>query len=151
MHIRNSTTSGAKRTAVPPYMLSLELDLSRTPPLPSLAGTGNKTLITESYDRMYHHLLLHLRDEGKSKGVVLTGQPGVGASPRPDFTPHDNSLAHLFYMEGYLSLVHACTVGFSPPGHALVWQPRNPPLLPWSSGFSTDSFRLRQSSSAHTG
>ena len=48
----------------------------------AISPSGMPILITEAYDKMYQRLL-YLRefDEyGKDKGVVITGQPGVGAS-----------------------------------------------------------------------
>ena len=49
--------------------------------------SGDRILVTKSYENMCRHLLyLHKDDKGTDKGAVLTGQPGVGASLRPD--PH---------------------------------------------------------------
>jgi len=49
---------------------------------PTISPAGKPILITESYDNMFRRLL-SLRDkdltEGGSKGVVITGQPGIGA------------------------------------------------------------------------
>ena len=49
---------------------------------PSLSPAGKPILITEAYDKMFRRLL-SLRDKdlkgGGSKGVVITGQPGIGA------------------------------------------------------------------------
>jgi len=43
--------------------------------------TGNKILVTRAYEDM-HHRLLRLRgnDKGRTQGVVITGQPGIGGS-----------------------------------------------------------------------
>ena len=42
-------------------------------------------LVTESYDKMFHRLLLLRRTPVPStEGVVITGQPGIGASTRLD-------------------------------------------------------------------
>ena len=49
--------------------------------------SGNQILITKAYDDMFHRLLgLRRRDTGRNKGAIITGQPGVGVSPRSD--PH---------------------------------------------------------------
>jgi len=48
----------------------------------------NRILVTKSYDDTFHRLLnLRQRDRGKRRGVVLTGQPGTGASLWPPY-PH---------------------------------------------------------------
>jgi hypothetical protein len=41
----------------------------------------NQILITKSYDEIFHYLLLlRQKDMGDTRGAVLTGQPGAGAS-----------------------------------------------------------------------
>ena len=49
------------------------------------SSAGSKILVTGSYNDIFHYILLlrQLHPEVR-KGVVLTGQPGVGASPQPD-------------------------------------------------------------------
>ena len=43
--------------------------------------SGDQILVTNSYNDMFYCLLcLRENDKGPTKGVVLTGQPGVGAS-----------------------------------------------------------------------
>ena len=53
---------------------------------PFLSGPlRKKILITESYDKMFHRLLLLRRTPlPPTRGVVITGQPGIGASTRLD-------------------------------------------------------------------
>ena len=66
-----------------PYPLSLGTDGSdgQFLPIPIPTKPGSPILVTESYEKMFHHLLL-LRegDSGDSKGAVIIGQPGIGAS-----------------------------------------------------------------------
>jgi len=41
----------------------------------------NRILVTKSYDDMFHRISdLRKNDKGRHRGVVLTGQPGIGAS-----------------------------------------------------------------------
>jgi len=67
-----------------PYKLSLEIDRTGNPPvvpLPLPTESGSRIIVTESYEKMFHHLLLiRTRDLGNRKGAVITGQPGIGAS-----------------------------------------------------------------------
>jgi hypothetical protein len=71
-----------------PYKLSLGADeqgesLLPFHPSPTL---GNTILVTKSYDDLFHRTLcLRKNDVGHSKGVVFTGQPGIGTplSPNP--------------------------------------------------------------------
>jgi len=51
------------------------------PPFRPNDTSGARILITKSYNDVFHRLL-HLRqkDFGASRGAVLTGQPGTGAS-----------------------------------------------------------------------
>lgn len=68
-----------------PYKLELGVDDLGRSLLPfnnTLSATaGSVILVTKAYDYIFHRLL-HLRqqDTGYEKGVVLTGQPGTGAS-----------------------------------------------------------------------
>ena len=41
--------------------------------------SGDKILVTKSYDHMFRHLL-RLRNEYHGRGAVITGQPGIGGS-----------------------------------------------------------------------
>jgi hypothetical protein len=81
-HWRDSST-GSNFLNTFPYKLSLGVDPDDASLLPFREGAtaGNQILVTKSYDYMFH-LLLELRknDEGDTKGAVLTGQPGTGAS-----------------------------------------------------------------------
>ena len=49
---------------------------------PDPSASVNKILVTASYNDAFHRLLRLRRDDdvGDTRGVVLTGQPGVGAS-----------------------------------------------------------------------
>ena len=73
-----------------PYTLELGAYPDGKPFLPFRADSTaeGRILVTEPYDQMYHRLLrLRINDRGRNKGVVVTGQPGVGASPRSDHYP----------------------------------------------------------------
>ena len=88
-HWRNSPT-GPLSSEEFPYVLDLGVDSQGTPLLPfySHRTTGNRILVTKSYNDMLHRLLrLRKRDRGNRKGVVLTGQPGTGASLSSDLHP----------------------------------------------------------------
>jgi len=66
-----------------PYVLELGVGSAGVPLLPfnHNGTTENRILVTKSYNDMLHRLLrLRKRDQGHKKGVVFTGQPGVGAS-----------------------------------------------------------------------
>ena len=56
---------------------------------------GNQILITKSYEDIFHRITCHCtEDEGNARGVVLTGQPGVGVSvirPPPRVTTHQRT------------------------------------------------------------
>ena len=65
-----------------PYVLSLG-GKDKSSSLPFRGDkTSGKILVTKAYDDMFHRiLLLRLNDyHGTKRGVVLTGQPGLGAS-----------------------------------------------------------------------
>ena len=73
---RNDTTKPGKFEEKFPYEL-------HTGPVPFLAHEtrGNKILVTESYEALYHRILrLRGQDMGTATGVVVTGQPGAGES-----------------------------------------------------------------------
>ena len=79
---RNSSTRPAFSKKFP-YVLELGADSKGEPLLPFYSGgtTGNRILVTKSYDDMRDRLLqLRQYDLGNKRGVVLTGQPGTGAS-----------------------------------------------------------------------
>lgn len=60
-----------------PYTLGLGVDAIL--PFNSHDTSENRIVVTKSYDDMFHRLLrLRRRDYGRSKGAVLTGQPGIG-------------------------------------------------------------------------
>ena len=57
-----------------------ELPLGTKPPVRPDSTSGNKIIVTKSYDDMFHRILsFRGNDQGPEKGVVLTGQPGTGA------------------------------------------------------------------------
>ena len=65
-----------------PYVLELGMNQG-SPLLPFHASTTskNRILVVKSYDDMYNRILqLRQVDSGAKRGVVLTGQPGTGAS-----------------------------------------------------------------------
>jgi len=82
-HWRESST-GSNFLNTFPYKLSLGMDSGGVSHLPlhTYSTSENRILVTRSYENMFHRVL-HLRndDKGSAKGVVLTGQPGIGASP----------------------------------------------------------------------
>jgi hypothetical protein len=53
------------------------LSLGTKPPVGSLPG--DKILVTEAYEALYRRLV-EMRASGGYLGVVITGQPGIGAS-----------------------------------------------------------------------
>jgi len=58
-----------------PHELLLGTDVRFSPPV------GNQILVTQAYERMFHRLLtIRGEDSGTTKGAVVTGQPGTGAS-----------------------------------------------------------------------
>ena len=66
-----------------PYKLSLGTKSDGSELLPFHSGStfGGQILVTESYDKLFHRILSFRRaDKGDTNGVVLTGQPGTGAS-----------------------------------------------------------------------
>ena len=66
-----------------PYTLSLGTDSRGAPLMPfNLNATlGAQILITKAYDDMFHRILdFRATDTGSNRGVVLTGQPGIGVS-----------------------------------------------------------------------
>ena len=132
-----------------PYPLSL--GGKDVPPLPfdSESTTGNQIIVTKSYDNMLHRILkLRTRDtKGKKRGVVLIGQPGIGASLTRSLCPCDNSPAHLFSRKNYLPKVPACMAGFISPGCNPVYLISGPPFLPRSSVLSIE---IRKSPSKPT-
>ena len=71
-----------------PYELSLGAhepppgaDLKGLPLLPfrSEIMSGDKIVVTKSYDDMFHRLV-DLRNKTYGRGAVITGQPGIGGS-----------------------------------------------------------------------
>jgi len=70
-------------------MLELGVGTEGKPLLPFHIGDTprNQILVTKPYDEIFRRVLcLRQRDRGKGRGVVLTGQPGIGASLWPG--PH---------------------------------------------------------------
>ena len=64
-----------------PYCLSLGIKGNKSPLPPGSSVSLNEILVTASYNDAFHRLLrLREGDVGVTKGAVLTGQPGVGAS-----------------------------------------------------------------------
>ena len=94
-----------------PYTLSLG---SSEVNLPIHAGvTLDKTIvITKSYHEIYYRIL----DAGRAGkgGVVLTGQPGVGASKRLDPRP----VQRLTFVQEKLSSSISCSLGYFQPNRS---------------------------------
>jgi hypothetical protein len=64
-----------------PYKLSLGVNPEDVP-FYTRNASASQILVTEAYDDVYHRLLLRRKnDPGDERGAVLTGQPGIGASP----------------------------------------------------------------------
>src|SRR5258707_15891664 len=127
-----------------PYKLSLGVDGLGASLLPFGAGSTseNRILVTKSYDAMYHRLLLlRQNDEGDAKGVVLTGQPGIGASLR-SLSCATTYPAHLSRKD-YLPKVHARAADLSSSGRTPVRLLSCLPFLPRPRVFSVDGVRLR--------
>ena len=81
-HWRDSSASSRFRKEFL-YKLSLGEDSDGASLLPFCRDktSGNQILVTTSYNIMFHRLVrLRRKDKGTTKGAVLTGQPGVGAS-----------------------------------------------------------------------
>jgi len=79
---RDSSTSSEFHDKFP-YVLKLGMDPEGNSPLPfhNEDTSENRILVTKSYNDMFYRLLrLREDDLGKSKGAVITGQPGIGAS-----------------------------------------------------------------------
>ena len=82
---RDSSTSSKSLNAFP-YVLELGVDPESKSLLPFHVGDtpGNRILVTKSYDDMFRRVLYLCQcDKGKDRGVVLAGQPGIGASLWP--------------------------------------------------------------------
>jgi hypothetical protein len=80
-HWRNNSTESSFFNKEFSYTLSLGVDSSCVP-FSNNGALGDRILITKAYDDMFHRLLRRrAEDEGNARGAVLTGQPGVGASP----------------------------------------------------------------------
>ncbi len=93
-HWHNGST-GRNFLSLFPYKLSLRVDRYGTSLLHfgTNSTSGNRILITKAYNEMYHCLLLLCQnDKGHTKGAVVTGQPGIGASLRslPCATTHQH-------------------------------------------------------------
>jgi hypothetical protein len=66
-----------------PYRLPLGVDSIGAPLMPfgPHATSGAEILITKAYDNMFRRILgFRAIDVGTNRGVVLTGQPGIGVS-----------------------------------------------------------------------
>ena len=88
MRWRDSSTSSHPPEPLP-YVLELGVDQGGKPLLPFRAGdiSGDRILITKSYENMFYRLLRIRRyDKGAGRGALLTGQPGIGESLLPG--PH---------------------------------------------------------------
>lgn len=73
-----------------PYTLSLgrQLPLEHLPHFLTMHAWKGGILIPESYEVMIRRLLrFHRLDLGSTRGVILTGQPGVGLSPQSSLLP----------------------------------------------------------------
>ena len=65
-----------------PYLLPLGVNQDNNSYRPYLLPieTRKEILVTESYEKMFHRLmLLRTQDFGGQRGAVITGQPGIGA------------------------------------------------------------------------
>ena len=62
-----------------PYVVALETDDVVRSFLWS-GVTVNKIIVTEAYEAMYHRIV-NIREDQSGRGVLLTGQPGIGTSP----------------------------------------------------------------------
>ena len=131
-----------------PYTLSLGAEGVPSLPFRHKSTTGNQIIITKPYDNMLHRILkLRERDKGDSTGVMLIGQPGIGASLTRSLCPCDNSPAHLFSRENHLPKVPARMANFISPGCTPVYQLYGPPFLRRSSVLSIE---IRKSPSKPT-
>ena len=111
---RDSTTKPGKFEEKFPYEL-------HTGPVPFLAREAreNNILVTESYEALYYRILsLRGQDMGKSRGVVVTGQPGVGESPLRDrdLSRWLTGVFDLFRRKNDLPAIHAHAAAIRPPG-----------------------------------
>ena len=98
-----------------PYKLSLGVNKGDKSLLPDIIV--NEIVVTEPYNKAFYRLLrLRNNDIGAAKGAVLTGQPGIGAFPRPD--PHPVwQLTYAFVLqESHLPDVHARAANLSSSG-----------------------------------
>ena len=105
-----------------PYQLSLGQDACNKPLLPfrSDVPIGHRLLVTKPYNDLFHRILEKRRmDKGVTRGVVVTGQPGVGAS-QPDPCPVRQLNSALFCRQNHLPKIYVCPVDFSRPGCAPV-------------------------------
>ena len=92
---RNGTADSEFRDKFP-YKLSLGRGLAQEslPDFLPNPESGAKILVTESYEHMFLRILdFRMKDSGFKKGLVLTGQPGIGSSPRLDMY-HPRAIAH---------------------------------------------------------
>ena len=102
-----------------PYKLSLGVKQGGTDLLPFRSGStsGGQILVTESYDTLLHRMLSFRRQgRGDTKGVVLTGQPGTGASLLPDLNAARHSPTHPSPRKNHIPEVRAHMVTFKRPG-----------------------------------
>ena len=86
---RDETASSEFRDKFP-YRLSLgrQLPPERLPLFLIMQPWKGGILVPESYEIMFRRLLRFCKlGRGSSRGVILTGQPGVGVSPRPGLLP----------------------------------------------------------------
>ena len=86
---RNGTADSEFRDKFP-YELSLGRGLAQEslPDFLPNPESGAKILVTESYEHMFLRILdFRMKDSGFKKGLVLTGQPGIGLSLQLDIIP----------------------------------------------------------------
>lgn len=120
---KDSARSRFRRTF--PYKLSLGADSKGVSLLPFRRRSmlGDQILVTKSYEDTFHRLLgLRDNDKGDTRGVVLTGQPGIGTPYDQILVPCDNSPVYPFSRKINFSYVHARATYFSSPGHTPVRQ-----------------------------
>ena len=103
-----------------PNKFSYELSLG---PIPcTLSSWGETILVTEAYHKTFPRIvdLRHDDKTGKAKGVVIAGQPGVGAFHHQILASCDDSSAVPFSRKNYIPKVHSRGAAFVSAGCTLV-------------------------------
>ena len=83
---RDENSTGSKFPNTFPYKLSLGKSTDGVPLLPFRpSASEDRILVTMSYETMFRRLLgLRKISNERTRGVVLTGQPGIGVALQPD-------------------------------------------------------------------